>query len=100
MLNVLLRGAAGAGATGASAPVEIWQRVRRTRPQNEQNGIKGFILWLKFKISLLGSDRQPDFLLKNYLKKWKQWNLFKLLSFKASKMMYILKELEVAPSRF
>ena len=29
------RGAAGAGATGASAPVDIRQRVRRTRPQND-----------------------------------------------------------------
>ena len=36
----VVRGAAGAGATGASAPVEIWQRVRRTRPQNELNDPK------------------------------------------------------------
>ena len=29
----LPRGVAGAGATGASAPIEMWQRGLRTRPQ-------------------------------------------------------------------
>ena len=67
-LTTSFRGKAVAVATGASAPVEIWQRVRHTRPQNDQNGMKGSFFWLKFKIPLLRSDKQPNFLLKNYLK--------------------------------
>ena len=41
------RGAAGAGATGASAPVVIEQRVRRTRPQNDYKGLKNLIFHKK-----------------------------------------------------
>ena len=64
----MCRGAASAGATGASAPVEIWQRVRRTRPQNDQNEIRRVIFWVKSNISLLGSGNEPNFLLKSDLK--------------------------------
>ena len=60
----LYRGAAGTGATGASAPVEIWQRVRRTRPQNDQNRTRRVLFGVKSNISLLESDRQPNHLLK------------------------------------
>ena len=31
------RGAAGTGATGASAPVNFWVRQRRTRPKDKVN---------------------------------------------------------------
>ena len=36
-LFLLVRGAAGTGATGASAPVDFWLRVRRTRPEDKDH---------------------------------------------------------------